>query len=158
MWIKAQEIQTSRWRFPLLSLHEEAVYFLFVFILAEMLTRSETDRRQDRGRRKRQESRVDVNGEDPTSSSPRAGQSALSSPIFTDGSVDMGPPLHSGLTTRQRAPAWRTGVSRLTNTRLRVSTQWRKQPSSQCKAGVILKQSHVILISKLLQNSGKILV
>lgn len=60
----------------LLSLQEKAVYFLFAFILAEMLTGSETDRRQDRGRRERQESRVHGNKENPIPGGPQAGRSA----------------------------------------------------------------------------------
>lgn len=70
------KIQTLSQGFPPLSLQEEALCFLFLFILAEMLIGHQTDRGQDKGRREKQESRIDGHGEALSASGPRAAQPA----------------------------------------------------------------------------------
>lgn len=52
-------LKTSTLSFHLLCLQKEAVEFLFLFILAEMLIGSQMDRSQAKGRREKEESRVD---------------------------------------------------------------------------------------------------
>ena len=76
VWIKAQKTETSNQHFQILCLQEGLGVFLF--ILAQKLIGSKIDKSQAKGRREKQESRVNNNNR--ISSCPQAGQSG---PGFT---------------------------------------------------------------------------